>query len=215
MSDKLKPEAGGSSRAQTQGAAVKYSMFWHLMGHFDIWTQQWKVCERQQRWAEQHTQDVVRSPRLAWAGARAGASKWNRQVRKRHRQTWRPQMFFIIGCEMPAWDRDHPQDGGSGLQSPATAAQGGRQPENNSSAPTRRRWGRTWERWRWPAEPHGPNCACRARRLCVFVFGCLWGEALNFFWVPTLYAAQICSRWENIDKMDQRLLAKVLRKHIS
>lgn len=123
MNDKLKPEAGGSSRAQTQGAAVKYSMFWHLMGHFDIWTQQWKVCERQQRWAEQHTQDVVRSPRLAWAGARAGASKWNRQVRKRHRQTWRPQMFFIIGCEMPAWDGDHPQDGGSGLQSPATAAQ--------------------------------------------------------------------------------------------
>lgn len=100
---------------------------------------------------------------------------------------------------MPAWDRDHPQDGGSGLQSPATAAQ------------------KTIHRRRHAGDGEEPGRGdtgqqSRTRRRCVFVFGCLWGEALNFFWVPTLYAAQICSRWKNIDKMDQRLLAKVVQK---
>lgn len=67
--------------------------------------------------------------------------------RKGERSQMKPSNAFIIGCQMPAWDRDRPQDVGSGLQSPATAEREGLQRKNNSPLLTCRRWREPRQHW--------------------------------------------------------------------
>lgn len=69
---------------------------------------------------------------------------------------------------MPAWDRDHPQDVGSGLQSPATAERDGLRRKNNSPLLTCRQWeteaeARTQTHTGWMVLHSAPMCMCECK----------------------------------------------------
>lgn len=68
---------------------------------------------------------------------------------------------------MPAWDRDHPQDVGSGLQSPATAERDGLRRKNNSPLLTCRRWEEPRQSGGSHTDTHGLNGFAQCTNVCV------------------------------------------------
>ena len=94
------------------------------------------------------------------AGGKAGG-------RNEKRTPMKTSNAFIIGCQMPAWDRERSVDVGSGLQSPATAQQEGLCRKNNSPRLTCRQWKETLHT-EARKQRHTGWCLC----VCTCLFEC-------------------------------------------
>lgn len=79
-------------------------------------------------YSEPGLDDKDETEKLHVSGGGAGGKA---EGNNKERSQMNPPNAFIIGCQMPARDRDRPQDIGSGLQSSATAQQEGLQRKNN------------------------------------------------------------------------------------